>query len=118
MKYKSKRESFFNLSCCPNTQLLVYLDGESIHVWNFPWIPSMPGFKRRPNVNLVGFPDFCVADLTLPSVWSWNVDLLHDLFEPFTVQSILSIHIPQIRAADQWTWAPAASGLFFCEVCS
>jgi exonuclease III len=87
-------------------------DGESIHVWNSPWIPSMPGFKPKPNVNLVGFPDFCVVDLMLPGVRSWNVDLLYDLFEPSTVQSILSIHIPQIRAADKWTWAPAASGLF------
>jgi hypothetical protein len=60
-------------------------NGESIHVWNSPWIPSIPSFKPRPNVNLVGFPNFCVADLMLPSVQSWNVDLLHDLFEPSIV---------------------------------
>jgi hypothetical protein len=37
--------------------------GDRIHVWNSPWIPLMPHFKPRPNVNLVDLPEFLVIDL-------------------------------------------------------
>lgn len=37
--------------------------GDKIHVWNSSWIPLMPYFKPRPNVNLVDLPEFLVADL-------------------------------------------------------
>jgi hypothetical protein len=57
-------------------------NGVNIHIWNSPWIPSMPSFKSRPNVHLVGVPDFFVVDLLLTSSRSWNVYLLHDLFDP------------------------------------
>jgi hypothetical protein len=56
-----------------------------------------------------------VADILLPSVRAWNVDLLRDLFSPSTVSSILSIHIPQVSSADKWTWVPSPTGLFFMK---
>jgi hypothetical protein len=70
-------------------------DGTYIHIWDSPWIPSMPSFKPRPNVNLVDFPDYSVADLMLPGVRLRNVDLLGDLFDPTIVRNILGIHIPR-----------------------
>ena len=88
------------------------LDGSNINIWDSPWIPSMPSFKPRPNVNLVDFPDFSVADLLLPGSRLWNVDLLGDLFDPPTVRNILSIHIPRSSGIDKWSWAPSPSGLF------
>jgi hypothetical protein len=48
----------------------------------------------------------------LHGVRSWNVDLLHDLFESSIIQNIMNIHIPQTRAADKWSWAPSPSGIF------
>ena len=89
-------------------------DGTDIHIWNSPWIPSMPSFKPRPNVNLVDFSDYSVADLMLPGVRLWNVDLLGDLFDLTIVRNIIGIHIPRTRGADKWSWAPSPSGLFFC----
>jgi hypothetical protein len=88
------------------------LDGTDIHIWDSPWIPSMPSFKPRPNVNLVDFLNFSVVDLMLPSVRLWNVDLLGDLFDPHTVRNILGIHIPRIRDVDKWSWALSSSSLF------
>jgi hypothetical protein len=60
-------------------------DGANIHIWKSSWIPSMSSFKPRPNVHLLELPDFFVADLLLNNSQSWNVDLLHDLFDPPTV---------------------------------
>jgi hypothetical protein len=74
-------------------------DGANIHIWDSPWIPSMPSFKLMPNVHLVDLPDFSVADLLLPGDRSWNVD-------------ILGIHIPRTRTVDKWSWAPSSSSLF------
>ena len=55
---------------------------------------------------------FFVADLLLTNSRSWNVDLLHDLFDPPSVQNNLSIHILQTRSEDKWTWAPSPSSTF------
>jgi hypothetical protein len=38
--------------------------------------------------------------------------LLDDLFDPYTVQCILSIHLPVCPSFDKWFWAPASLGLF------
>ncbi|XP_059440264.1 disease resistance protein RPM1-like [Corylus avellana] len=87
-------------------------DGEKIHVWKSPWIPSMPSFKPRPNVHLVELPDFFVADLVLLGSLSWSVDLIQDLFDSTSVHNILGILIPRIRTDDKWTWAPSPSSIF------
>ena len=95
-------------------------NGENIPIWSSPWISSLPFFKPRPNALLIELPQFFVADLLLPGVRAWNVDLLRDLCSPYTVSSILSIHIPQVSSADKWTWVPFPSGLFSvksaCEI--
>jgi hypothetical protein len=57
-------------------------------------------------------PDFHVDDLIIQGDRTWNIQLLHYLFEPSTIQCILSIHLSQTNILDKWTWAPASSGLF------
>jgi hypothetical protein len=76
------------------------------------WIPLIPYFKPRPNVNLTDLPGFWVADLIIPGARVWNILLLQDLFDPFTVECILSIHLPFSRNFDKWFWAPSSSGIF------
>jgi hypothetical protein len=71
-----------------------------------------PNFKPTPNANLVSLPAFNVADLILGDGCSWNVSLLADLFDPSTVQNILSIYLPHNRGMDKWTWTPSPSGTF------
>jgi hypothetical protein len=72
----------------------------------------MPDFKPRPNVNLTDLPEFCVADLIILGARVWNILLLQYLFDPFTVECILSIHLHFSRNFDKWFWAPASSGIF------
>jgi hypothetical protein len=40
--------------------------GVNVDIWNSPWIPLKPNFRPTPNANLVGFPEFTVADLITP----------------------------------------------------
>jgi hypothetical protein len=87
-------------------------NGAHVDVWSSPWIPLMPDFKPRPNVNLTDIPGFCVADLIIPGARVWNILLLQDLFDPFTVECILSIHLPFSMNFDKWFWAPASSSIF------
>lgn len=53
-----------------------------------------------------------MADLFSPGSRSWNSHLLTNLFDAPTMQSILSIHIPQALSFDKWLWAPSPSGQF------
>ena len=69
-------------------------NGVHMDIWDSPWIPLLPGFKPSPNANLIGLPDFCVADLILLGLRSWDRMLLQDLFDPHYVQGILNIHLP------------------------
>jgi hypothetical protein len=58
------------------------------------------------------FPAYSVADLILPEERLWNVDLLHDLFDPLTIQNILQIHLSRISTEDKWSWIPSPSSIF------
>jgi hypothetical protein len=72
----------------------------------------MPNFKPILNENLVGLPSYSVADLISPSGHGWNFSLLQDLFDPTTVQHILSIHLPVSPTFDKWCWVPSPLGVF------
>jgi hypothetical protein len=87
-------------------------NGAHVDVWSSPWILLLPDFRPRPNVNLPDIPEFCVADLIIPSGRVWNKLLLQDIFDPFMVECILSIHLPFSRNFDKWFWASASSGIF------
>jgi hypothetical protein len=86
--------------------------GLNVDIWNSPWIPLMPSFKPIPNAHLVGLPSYSVEDLICPLRRVWNSSLLQDLFDPFTVQCILCIHLPVYGSFDKWVWAPSLTGLF------
>ena len=68
--------------------------GVNVDIWNSPWIPLKPNFRPIPNANLVGSLEFTVADLIIPYMQTWNIHLLKDLFDVFTVQNILNIFLP------------------------
>ena len=91
---------------------LAISNGQHVNVWNSPWIPTCSSFRPNPNPNLVGFPDYHVDELIDPFNRSWNVSLLHDLFDMDSVSQIQKIHISQQVDADRWIWTPAISGQF------
>jgi len=66
-------------------------------------------------MNLVGLPDYSVADLILHGERLWNVDILHDLFDPVSIHNILQIHLLRISTEDRWSWIPNPYRLFFVK---
>jgi hypothetical protein len=76
-------------------------NGRLVDVWKSPWIPSIVNFRPIPNVNLVGLPNFFVEDLILQGERVWNKSLLEDLFDPISVNCILSIHLPICPSFDK-----------------
>jgi hypothetical protein len=91
---------------------LAISNGQHVNIWTSPWVPTCSSFRPNPNPNLVGLPDFHVDELIDPINRSWNVSLLHDLFDIDSVIQIQKIHIPQLVDNDRWIWTPAVSGQF------
>ena len=60
----------------------------------------------------MGLPSYSVVDLISPYGHGWNYSLLQDLFDPTTVQHILSIHLPASPSFDKWCWVPSSSRKF------
>jgi hypothetical protein len=83
-----------------------------VNIWTSPWTPTLPFSKPTPNPNLVGLPDFQVADLIDSSNRTWNCSLPEDLFDMDSLIQIIKIHIPQLVTPDRWTWVPADTGQF------
>jgi hypothetical protein len=81
-------------------------NGRLVDVWKSAWIPSMVNFRLVPNVNLVELLEFSVEDFILQGERVWNKLLLDDLFNPLTVQCILSIHLPVCPSFDKWFLGP------------
>jgi hypothetical protein len=77
-------------------------NGRMVDVWKSAWIPSMVNLRHVPNVNLVKLPEFSVEDLILQGERVWNKLLFDDLFDPLTVQCILSIHLQVCPSFDKW----------------
>jgi hypothetical protein len=73
-------------------------NGVHVDIWDSPWIPLLPGFKPSPNANLIGLPDFCVADLILSGFRSWDRMLLQDLFDP----PFCSVYLEYSLAPNCW----------------
>ncbi|KAK6115841.1 hypothetical protein DH2020_008110 [Rehmannia glutinosa] len=65
-------------------------NGNSIHVWKDPWLPSE--HKSHPSLPQgETHEDMVVRDLLLVDRAEWNVDLVHQLFTQEDAQTILSI---------------------------
>ncbi|KAL5559912.1 hypothetical protein UlMin_036123 [Ulmus minor] len=104
--------------CCSilNAQIIrsgtCYLvgNGESIDIWEDPWVPSFPGFRPPPKGEpRVGW--MSVKDLNLqPGMWDRSK--LHELFDPHIVNLISAMHLPVRDKRDTMIWTPVSNGTF------
>ncbi|XP_062015245.1 uncharacterized protein LOC133731834 [Rosa rugosa] len=83
-------------------------DGQSIHIWDDPWLPRPSSF--RPFIRRDGAPTL-VRELLLPGL-SWNSDVIAQWFEPEDVMLIFFIPLSQRSVSDRLIWHFDAKGLF------
>jgi hypothetical protein len=65
--------------------------GDSILVWNEPWIPRLPDFKPVPKASLDIIPCLTVAQLMNEAKSQWNQNMLSSLFDQDTILAIQNI---------------------------
>ncbi|KAL5566025.1 hypothetical protein UlMin_029189 [Ulmus minor] len=85
-------------------------NGESIDIWEDPWVPSFPGFRPPPKGEpRVGW--MSVKDLILQS-GLWDRSKLQELFDPHIVNLISTMHLPVRDKRDTMIWTPVSNGTF------
>jgi hypothetical protein len=88
----------------------------SLPIWSSPWIPTLNTFTPSPSPLLQQpLPNLIISDLfisTSPqSAVSWNMPMLHSLFDALSITEILKINFSSILE-DKLIWTPAANGKF------
>ena len=85
-------------------------DGNSIRIWEDPWVPELHEFIPSPKngVNLNGI--ILVSQLFNSNLSGWDVHKLNWWFESSTVDLILKIPIFPTNYKDQWAWTYTSSG--------
>ncbi|KAL5538575.1 hypothetical protein UlMin_045894 [Ulmus minor] len=85
-------------------------NGESIDIWEDPWVPSFPGFRSPPKGEpRVGW--MSIKDLILQR-GIWDRSKLHELFDPHIVNLISAMHLPLRDKRDTMIWTPASNETF------
>uniref|UniRef100_A0A2N9HKH4 Reverse transcriptase zinc-binding domain-containing protein n=1 Tax=Fagus sylvatica TaxID=28930 RepID=A0A2N9HKH4_FAGSY len=96
--------------------------GDSILVWNEPWIPRLPDFKPVPKASLDIIPCLTVAQLMNEAKSQWNQNMLSSLFDQDTILAIQNIPRWRVNQQDRWIWLKTYTGEFsvksaFREAC-
>ena len=106
-----KSHSFITKGACNRIHSSSYLP-----IWSSPWIPTINSFSPTPSPLLLQpFPNLIISDLFIfdptLSAASWNMPLLHTLFDTASISEILKIYFSSL-SEDKLIWTPAANGLF------
>jgi hypothetical protein len=85
-------------------------DGAAINIWQDKWIPSHNGHKviSPPNTLQAGAK---VCELLSPS-FSWNTELIEEIFLPFEAESIKQIPLVGVNKLNRLIWAQSPNGCF------
>uniref|UniRef100_A0A1J3E5Y1 Putative mitochondrial protein n=1 Tax=Noccaea caerulescens TaxID=107243 RepID=A0A1J3E5Y1_NOCCA len=85
--------------------------GDSISVWNDPWIPdSRPRSAICNGVNY--YPHLRVSELIDRSTSTWNLPLLHQFFTATEIEAIIGIPISNANWPDSLGWAFTKTGRY------
>ncbi|KAA3468919.1 Zinc finger CCCH domain-containing protein 7 [Gossypium australe] len=82
--------------------------GPDINIWNDPWLPGKE--NNRVSIQQI-FPNWTtVNQLIICGTFTWNEELLYNIFDADTVKRILSIPIAGGRSEDLRVWKYEGSG--------
>ena len=85
-------------------------DGNSIRIWEDPWVPDLQGFIPTPKNGVDPNGILLVSQLFNFDFSGWDVHKLNWWFENFIVNLILKIPIFPTSNKDQWAWTYTSSG--------
>jgi len=89
-----------------------YFRRHNINIRSSSWAPYLAGFKPNPKTNLLNPPNLHISDLINPVDRTWNIPLIHNMFDTYSAQQILNIHLPLSHTPDRWIWAPPIAQFF------
>ena len=92
------------------------IHSSSLPIWSSIWIPTITSFTPTPSTFLIQpYPNLNISNLFLldqsHSTATWNIPLLHHLFDTSTIGEILKIRFSTF-AEDNFFWILAANGQF------
>ena len=85
-------------------------DRATIRIWQDKWLPSSSGQKVISPNNVLQ-PTARVCELLSPS-FSWNEELIEEIFLPFEAESIKNIPLVGVNKPDRFIWAHTSNGIF------
>ena len=85
-------------------------DGNSIRIWEDPWVPDLQGFIPTPKNGVDPNGILLVSQLFNFDFSGWVVHKLNWWFENSTVDLILKIPIFPTSNKDQWAWTYTSFG--------
>ena len=78
--------------------------GDSILVWNEPWIPRLSDFKLVPKASLDIISCLTIAQLMNEAKSHWNQNMLSSFFDQDTILAIQNIPRWRVNQQDRWIW--------------
>ncbi|XP_065638222.1 uncharacterized protein LOC136071171 [Quercus suber] len=85
-------------------------DGNSIRIWDDPWIPDLQGFIPKPKNGVNPDEILLVSQLLNSDHNALDIHKLKHWFEDSEVELILKIPLSSCVVEDKWTWTPTSSG--------
>lgn len=86
-------------------------EGNNTLDWDEAWIPILPNFKTN-SAKPENFEVFKVVDLISVDDRSWNIHLLHQLFNDEEIDVILKIPIAPQGCLDRLVWHHDRKGVY------
>ena len=85
-------------------------NGESILMWEDPWVPDLPNYKLVPLS-----PDKLSSCLVVSQILSldksrWDESKLYELFTEESAKAIMKIQVKVSQREDKWVWLKSHNG--------
>ncbi|GER25079.1 RNA-directed DNA polymerase [Striga asiatica] len=87
-------------------------DGKSMKIWEFPWVPSLLGFKLSSSPTDTTTHLIWVKDLIDQTGRHWNTQLVQSTFTDTEAQTILNIKSLDPLTPDMLVWDSGTNGAF------
>lgn len=78
-------------------------DGTQINTWNDPWLREANNFRVQTSM-IPGMGSLMVAELMIPGIKQWHVELINELFSARDTCKILKIPLQEAPLADTRIW--------------